>query len=474
MPVRRRRLSRHHHSHRPLRRVHALRAQQRGVMARAHGGAADDRALVPVGGRLLSRASTHRRRRPARFPHRTCKDRARLVPRALHARHQRVHAGVGDQAGRGHLVSEHRRIPDRDRRHGLPADPHRRRPHRPVRDRALSQAGLLRGARAGNRRRDLDRVAANGSHGRRHSGRHLHHRLPPGDAGRLCARARGRAHRAVGGHPARGRHAQGLRRHERVLAARDPVLRARRRDHGGGRHGRAAGQSRQGVRRLHPRRHGAGQHRGLDAVRLHLGVFRGRHRGGRLGHDPADDQERLSAAVCRQRHDLRLAAAATAATLSQHDHLFARCRRHDLGSAVVRGRGDPGPAAGPVPDRARARHRASRPASERRGRAIAAGAQDRRRCDLGDDHGRDHSRRHPVRAVHADRIRRDRLRLCLPGDDVRLPRLQMAGPAALDRARSAHGRHGDDHDRLLDRLRLSDGDPADPRQGHRVLRRHIK
>ena len=128
-----------------------------------------------------------------------------------------------------------------------------------------------------------------------------------------------------------------VRRHERLLAAGDPVLHPGRRDHGGRRHGRAPRQPRQGVRRLHPRRHGAGQHRRLDHVRLHLRLVGRRHRGGRLGDDPADDQERLSAPVRRQRHHLGLAAAAAAAALAQHDHLFARRRRHDLGRAPVHG-----------------------------------------------------------------------------------------------------------------------------------------
>ena len=35
---------------------------------------------------------------------------SRLVSRDLHARHQPVHAGVGHQAGAGHLAPEHRRI----------------------------------------------------------------------------------------------------------------------------------------------------------------------------------------------------------------------------------------------------------------------------------------------------------------------------------------------------------------------------
>ena len=131
-----------------------------------------------------------------------------------------------------------------------------------------------------------------------------------------------------------------------------------RRDHGGRRHGRAAGQSGQGLRRLHPRRHGAGQHRRLDDVRLHLRLVGRRYRGGRLGDDPADDQERLSAAVRGQRHHLGLAAAAAAAAVPQHDHLFARRRRHDLGRAPVHGRRHPGAAARPVADRAGAHHRA--------------------------------------------------------------------------------------------------------------------
>ena len=211
---------------------------------------------------------------------------------------------------------------------------------------------------------------------------------------------------------ARSRDAQGLRRHERLLAAGDSVLHPRRRHHGGRRHGRAAGQSRQGVRRLHPRRHGAGQYRGLDDVRLHLGLLGRRYGGGRLGHDPADDQERLSALVRRQRHDLGIAAAAAAAALAQHDHLFARRRRHDLGRAAVHGRHRPGAAARAVADRAAcSSSRTGEKYPEGRGRPAAAGAQDRRRRGLGHDHHRDHSRRHPLRRLHADRIRRDRLRL---------------------------------------------------------------
>ena len=179
-----------------------------------------------------------------------------------------------------------------------------------------------------------------------------------------------------------------------------------RRDHGGRRHGRAAGQPRQGLRRLHPRRHGARQHPRLDHVRLHLGLVGRRHRRGRLGDDPADDQERLSAPVRRQRHDFRLAAAAAAAALAQHDHLFDRRRRHRLGRAPVHGRRHSGAAARALADHPRAHHRAPGQFPEGRGRPAAAGAQDRARCGLGHDHDRDHPRRHPLRRLHADRIRR--------------------------------------------------------------------
>ncbi len=229
-----------------------------------------------------------------------------------------------------------------------------------------------------------------------------------GHAGRLRAGDRLDPGRPVGRHPARGRDAEGLRRHERLLAAGHPVLHPGRRHHGRRRHGRTARQSRQGVRRLHPRRHGAGQHPGLDHVRLHLGLVGRRYRRGRLGDDPADDQERLSAPVRRQRDDLGLAAAAAGAALAQHDHLFDRRRRHHLGGASVHGRHHPGAAAGPVAHHPRAHHRLSQRLPEGRGGAAAPGAQDRGRCDLGHGHDRDHPRRHPVRRLHADRGRRGR------------------------------------------------------------------
>ena len=150
--------------------------------------------------------------------------------------------------------------------------------------------------------------------------------------------------------PLEADHDQDIRRHGRLSAAGDPVLHPGRRHHGRGRHGGAHHQPRQGVRRLHARRAGAGQHPGLDHVRRHLGLVGGRHRLDRLGDDPADDQERLSAAVRGQRHDLGLAAAAADPAVPQRGDLFARRRRHGVGGAPVHGRRDPGPAARAVAD----------------------------------------------------------------------------------------------------------------------------
>ena len=67
-----------------------------------------------------------------------------------------------------------------------------------------------------------------------------------------------------------------------------------------------------------------------------------------------------------------------------------------------------------------------------------------------------------------------RLRLRLHHHHVRVPGLQVERGAAAHRPRGAHGRHGHDHDRLLDRLRLHDGDHARAGEGGRVLRRHLE
>ena len=130
----------------------------------------------------------------------------------------------------------------------------------------------------------------------------------------------------------------------------------------------------------------------------------------------------------------------------------------------------PGPDARPVADDPVLLHRAARQFPQGRGDPAAPGDQDRRRGVLGAGHRPDHHRRHPERHLHADRIRRGRLHLLVPGHDVHLSRLQMERAAAAGRARRAHRRHGDDHDRVLDRLRLHDGDHADPGEGDGVLR----
>ena len=71
-------------------------------------------------------------------------------------------------------------------------------------------------------------------------------------------------------------------------------------------------------------------------------------------------------------------------------------------------------------------------------------------------------------------IRRGRLRLRVLRDDVRLSRRQVERAAEADRPRRAHRRHGDDHDRLLDRVRLHDGDHARAGDRHAVLHRHLQ
>ena len=133
----------------------------------------------------------------------------------------------------------------------------------------------------------------------------------------------------------------------------------------------------------------------------------------------------------------------------------------------------PGLAVRPVPDRARALD--SPQARLSRGRAGRAqpGAEDRRRRALGPGHRRHHHGRHPVGRVHPDRIGGGGLRLRVPGDVLRLPRLQVARPAAPRPPRREDRRDGDDADRLLGGLRLHDGDHADPGQGDAVLPRRI-
>ena len=106
----------------------------------------------------------------------------------------------------------------------------------------------------------------------------------------------------------------------------------------------------------------------------HLRLVGRRHGGGRIGDDPADDQERLPAAVRGERHHLGLAAAAARSALAQHDHLFDRGGRHDLDRPSVHGRHHSGAAARPVADHPRADHLVSQQLPEKRSRSAA------RRC----------------------------------------------------------------------------------------------
>ena len=116
--------------------------------------------------------------------------------------------------------------------------------------------------------------------------------------------------------------------------------------------------------------------------------------------------------------------------------------------------------------------RTARTSRRARSSRFAAGAQDRRRGVLGPAHRLHHPRRHPQRRLHADRVRGGRLHLFVPRHDVHLSRLQVARVAASRRTRRAHRRHGHDHDRVLDRLRLHDGDHAGAGEGDAVLPVH--
>jgi len=85
-----------------------------------------------------------------------------------------------------------------------------------------------------------------------------------------------------------------------------------------------------------------------------------------------------------------------------------------------------------------------------------------------------HPRRDPFRHLHPDGGRCGGGRLRVLCHHVCIPRCQVERAAKTDRPRRAHGGHGHDHDRLLDRLWLHDGDHARPRHGHAVLCRHFQ
>ncbi len=95
--------------------------------------------------------------------------------------------------------------------------------------------------------------------------------------------------------------------------------------------------------------------------------------------------------------------------------------------------------------------------------------QDHDRCRLGPDHAGHHSRRHPGRHLHRDRSRRGGLPLGVLRHHVHLSRLSLARPAGAAAPDPAHGRDGDDPDRLRLQRRLHHGADADAGQDDGVL-----
>ena len=170
-------------------------------------------------------------------------------------------------------------------------------------------------------------------------------------AGGLCA-GPGRAGRRVVDRPAAGRRDDPDRqRREQVLAAGHPLLRAGRRHHGRGRHGAPPGRLCRRAGGLRARRPVAGQHPGLDLLWRDLRLLGGRHRLDRLGADPRDGEERLSAPLLHRRHRQRLGAGDPDPAQPQRGHLLDGRRRLGLGGRAVHRRRVAGPAAGREPVR---------------------------------------------------------------------------------------------------------------------------
>ena len=160
-------------------------------------------------------------------------------------------------------------------------------------------------------------------------------------ADRLCARRSAALAGAFWiGIPLEAVMLQDLERGQQGRDADDPVLRARRRDHGGRRHGAPPGGLRQCAGRVHarPRRAVGGQRARDDVSERHFRLGGGRHLGDRVGDDPADGEDRLSARLRHQRDDQRLGAGTAGAAEPQRGDLFARHRRHDLDHQPVHGR----------------------------------------------------------------------------------------------------------------------------------------
>ncbi len=119
-------------------------------------------------------------------------------------------------------------------------------------------------------------------------------------------------------------------RHERVFAARHPLLHLRRRPDGARRHRPAHRRLRRLARWPCARWPRPGEYRHRDALRRHF-RFGGRRSGGRRrADDPADEGSRLRRGLCRQRHLDGRADRTASAAFAQHDHLFDLCRRQDF------------------------------------------------------------------------------------------------------------------------------------------------
>jgi len=133
--------SRRHRADHSLRRVHPLRAQQRGIVAGAVGDLVDDRGLVSLRRGVLSRVSAHRRRR---FCPRFCTNRPKSylgwILEVLMLTTNLFMLVWGIKLCQATLAPGHPGISRRYRRPFLSADPDRRRAHRLVRDRALHDA----------------------------------------------------------------------------------------------------------------------------------------------------------------------------------------------------------------------------------------------------------------------------------------------------------------------------------------------
>ncbi len=132
--------------------------------------------------------------------------------------------------------------------------------------------------------------------------------------------------------------------HERLRDDGDPVLHLRRRPDDPRRHRRPADPLRRRPRRPSARRARTGQRRRLHALRRHFGLGHRRRLGGRRHHDPADGEARIRQGLRGQRHGQRGHHRAPDPALAQHDHLFDRGRRHDLGGGPLHGRHRAGPA----------------------------------------------------------------------------------------------------------------------------------